>query len=124
MTQADLVLAPDASAPSKARELLTRVLADQAGSDWLARAQLALSEAVSNAVRHGGSGLINVMIERTDDLVTVRVIQPGPIPARPSIVNMPDPWSTSGYGMAIIDSVADRWGILVDPPSVWFELYL
>jgi anti-sigma regulatory factor (Ser/Thr protein kinase) len=125
MTQADLILAPDHLAPSKARELLARVLEDQIGSEWLARAQLALSEVVTNAVRHGaisGSSLIRLLIERTEHIVTVKVIQPGPGPERPSNVNMPDPWSTSGYGLGIIDAVADRWGVQLDPPSVWFEL--
>jgi len=127
MTQANLVLAPDTRAPSKARALLASVMADQAGSESLARAELALSEIVTNAVRHGSLGVpgpITLLIERSDDLVTVSVTQPGPISARPSLVNMPDPWSTSGYGLGIIDGVADRWGVRLDPPSVWFELKL
>jgi anti-sigma regulatory factor (Ser/Thr protein kinase) len=127
MTQANMVFAPDALAPSKARALLARVFADQAEPEWLARAQLALSEIVTNAVRHGGMGgpgPITLFIDRGDGLVRVSVTQPGPVPARPSIVNMPDPWSTSGYGLGIIDGVADRWGVSLDPPSVWFELKL
>jgi anti-sigma regulatory factor (Ser/Thr protein kinase) len=127
MTEAELVLPADASAPSKARELLATVLADHADSERLARGQLALSEVVSNAVRHGGngrSGSIRVLIERSDGVVSVTVTQPGPIPERPSIVEMPEPWSTGGYGLAIVDTVADRWGVRVDPPSVWFELRL
>lgn len=121
----EAVLAPDALAPSKARKFLAEVLADKAGSEWLDRAQLVLSEVVSNAVRHGGlqeSGPIRVAVERTERLVTFTVTQPGPIPERPSIVNMPDPWSKGGYGLGIIDEVADRWGVHPDPPSVWFEL--
>jgi anti-sigma regulatory factor (Ser/Thr protein kinase) len=127
MGQADSVLAPDALAPSRARELLARVLADRVGSEWFDRAQLALSEVVTNAVRHGGiggPGPLQLLIERTDGLVTVSVRQPGPVPQRPSIVNMPGPWSTSGYGIRILDAIADRWGVRLDPPSVWFELRL
>jgi anti-sigma regulatory factor (Ser/Thr protein kinase) len=127
VTHANLILAPDELAPSKARELLARILEDQADAEWLARAQLALSEVVTNAVRHGGmggSGPIRLLIDRTEDLVSVTVIQPGPAPERPSIVDVPDPWSTSGYGLGIIDAIADRWGVHLDPPSVWFELHL
>lgn len=122
-----MVLAPDALAPLKARELLAGVLADQVDPEWVARAQLVLSEVVTNAVRHGGIGgavPIQLAVEGTDGLVMVSVTQPGPVPERPSIVNMPDPWSTSGYGFAILDAIADRWGVRLDPPSVWFELRL
>jgi hypothetical protein len=49
-------------------------------------------------------------------------MQRSAVPERPSVVEMPDPWSTSGYGLGIIDAVADRWGVRIDPPSVWFEL--
>jgi anti-sigma regulatory factor (Ser/Thr protein kinase) len=127
MTQAQLALAPDTSAPSKARELLVEVMADQTGSERFHRALLALSEVVSNAVRYGvfeGSDPINLVIERTDDLVTVRVIQTRPVPERPSIADMPEGWASRGYGLRIIDAIADRWGVQLDPPSVWFELRL
>jgi anti-sigma regulatory factor (Ser/Thr protein kinase) len=127
MTTVDLLLPPDATAPSRAREGLVSVLPDKEGSESLALGELALSEVVSNAVRHGGTGgsaYIRVVIERDDPAVRVRVIQPGPVPERPTIVNMPGPWSTGGYGLGILDAVADRWGVQVDPPSVWFELFL
>ena len=83
MVQATLVLAPEALAPAKARELLAGVLGDQVGCEWLARAQLAVSEVVTNAVRHGGTGEprpLTLVIERTDGLVNVSVTQPGRCP--------------------------------------------
>jgi anti-sigma regulatory factor (Ser/Thr protein kinase) len=127
MTQAQLALDPDTSAPSKARELLSQIMADQTSSEGFHRALLALSEVVTNAIRHGvieESDPINLLIERMDDLVAVRVIQPRPVPERPSIAAMPEGWSTRGYGLRIVDAVADRWGVQLDPPSVWFELRL
>jgi anti-sigma regulatory factor (Ser/Thr protein kinase) len=127
MTTVDLLLPPDATAPSRAREGLVRVLPDKDGSELLALGELAVSEVVTNAIRHGGTGAsadIRVVIERDDDFARVRVIQPGPVPERPSIVAMPEPWSTGGYGLRILDAVAKRWGVHVDPPSVWFELPL
>ena len=126
MMQADLVLPSDPSAPSKARELLSRIL-DGAAPERVALCQLALSEVVSNAVRHGGNGgsaAVNVSIERDDDLVHVVVAQQAPVQPVPSIVSMPEPWSTNGYGLNIVDAVTDRWGVHLDPPSVWFELSL
>ena len=127
MTRVDLVVPPDPTAPSKARELLARLLPDEVGSDQFALGELALSEIVSNAIRHGGNGVsaqIGDVIERDGDLVTVRVIQSGPTRDIPSIVEMPEPWSTHGYGLSIVDAVTDRWGVHLDPPSVWFQFRL
>ena len=90
------------------------------------RAAGSCSARITNAIRHGGVGVsapIQLVVERTDPFVTVSVTQPGPVPDRP-VVNMPDPWSTSGYGLGIVDAVADRWGVQLDPPSVWFEISL
>ena len=127
MTQAQLALVPDTSAPSRARELLNQVIADQTGSERCQSALLALSEVVTNAVKHGAmdeSDPINLVIERSEDLVAVQVTQPRPVPQLPSIMDMPEGWSTHGYGLGIIDAVADRWGVQLDPPSVWFEVRL
>jgi anti-sigma regulatory factor (Ser/Thr protein kinase) len=127
MAQAQIDFPPDASAPSKARELLLRVMADQTGSEKRRGALLALSEIVTNAVLYGAtdqSDSINLLIERTEDLVMIRVIQPRPVPERLSIADVPAGWSTSGYGLRIVDAVADRWGVQLEPPSVWFELRL
>jgi len=127
MAQAQIALPADASAPSKARELLLRALSDQAGSEKRRGALLAVSEIVTNAVLYGAtdqSDPINLVIERTEDLVMVRVIQPRPVPERLSIADVPEGWSTGGYGLRIVDAVADRWGVHLDPPSVWFELRL
>jgi anti-sigma regulatory factor (Ser/Thr protein kinase) len=127
MSQARLALSPDTSAPSKARELLAEVLGGHCSSEQLSKAQLAVSEVVNNAVQHGpaeDADPIELEIVHMDDIVTVRVIQSGPVPERPSIVSMPEAWSTGGYGLAIIDSIADRWGVQVQPPSVWFEIRL
>jgi anti-sigma regulatory factor (Ser/Thr protein kinase) len=127
MAQAQIALIPDASAPSMARELLLQVMADQTGSVQRRGALLALSEIVTNAVVHGAvdqSDPIRLLIDRTDELVMIRVIQPRPVPEQLSIADVPKGWSTSGYGLRIVDAVADRWGVQLDPPSVWFELRL
>jgi anti-sigma regulatory factor (Ser/Thr protein kinase) len=125
--KADLALAADPWAPSKARDLLMSVMADQAGSDGLHRALLGVSEVVTNAVSHAvsdESDRISLLVERTEDMVIVRVIQARPVPQLPSIATMPEGWSIGGYGLRVLDAVADRWGVGLDPPSVWFELHL
>jgi anti-sigma regulatory factor (Ser/Thr protein kinase) len=68
------------------------VLGGQCSSEQLSKAQVALSEVVNNAVQHGPEKQdpIELEILHVDGLVTVRVIQPGPVPERPSIVSMPE----------------------------------
>ena len=103
------------------------MMADQAGTDGLHRALLAVSEVVTNAVSYGvndESDPISLLVERTEDSLIVRVIQARPVPELPSIATMPEGWSIGGYGLGVLDAVADRWGVGLDPPSVWFELYL
>jgi anti-sigma regulatory factor (Ser/Thr protein kinase) len=124
MTRADLVVASDALAPSRARELLASAVGDPSRSEGIALCELALSEVVSNAVRHGGVDEIRIVIEQADDIVRVTVIQSGSIDVVPSIAEMPEAWATHGYGLGIVDAVAERWGVHLDPPSVWFELHL
>jgi anti-sigma regulatory factor (Ser/Thr protein kinase) len=110
VTEVDLALAADAWAPSTARDLVMSVMADQAGSDGLHRALLAVSEVVTNAVSHGSdeSDRISLLVGRTDDLVTVRVILARPVPELPSIAILPEGWSIGGYGLGVLDAVADR----------------
>jgi anti-sigma regulatory factor (Ser/Thr protein kinase) len=91
VTQTDLALVADTWAPSTARDLLMSVMADEAGTDVLHRALLAVSEVVTNAVSYGvndESDPISLQVERTEDSVIVRVIQARPVPELPSIVAM------------------------------------
>src|SRR5215210_2863133 len=107
MTQADLVVPADASAPSRARELFASVVDGSASPEGLARGQLALSEVVSNAVRHGSAdpaGTIEVLIERTADLVAVTVVQTAPNRDTPSIAEVTPPWPTQQHGLGMGDA--------------------
>ena len=77
--------------------------------------ELAIVEALNNAVKHGNTGRNGAMIvcelERTDDRLTVRILEQGPgfgLPLLPrprsdpeDVMSVPD----SGYGLSIIQSV-------------------
>ena len=87
---------------------------------------LLLSEMVNNAVQHGGAG------ER--ERIEVRLSWP----ARRLRVEVLDPGSTrgesvervtreGGWGLVLVDSIADRWGLDSAPDGgsrAWFELVL
>ena len=86
---------------------------------------LALSEVISNAVRHGGldpsRDSLRVVVEADDQRVRVEVEQPSP--ADVAIV-APDPGSDrpGGFGLRILEETADEWGHTPGPPGrVWFE---
>lgn len=117
-----LRLAPDHAAPGAARRAV-RGLRGVLGTPALEATSLLVSEVVTNAVRHAGtrSGDAIVMHLRLHpDVVRVDVSDPGrgfdPVRDRPSAPE-------SGWGLRLLDEVADRWG--VDRgirTTVWFEV--
>jgi anti-sigma regulatory factor (Ser/Thr protein kinase) len=84
---------------------------------------LLLSEVVTNSVRHAGLGdgdAIDVVLEAGDVLrIEVRDGGAGFERAEPE----PDPARPSGWGLYLVEQLADRWGVEPGPPTtVWFEL--
>jgi len=105
------------------RTLLARdgVVPSSARDDLL----LLMNELVTNAVRHAGVGpdrSLRVELKRWPRRVRVEVAHPGhgfehePVP--------PSPGTNGGWGLVMVDRIADRWGITSKTGStcVWFEL--
>ena len=93
------------------------------GEDLSADLALLLSELVTNSYRHSGAGDegIGVDVEITEDHVRAEIIdqgegfKPEPVPASKR--------GAGGWGLVILDRLAERWGVRKGPPScVWFEL--
>lgn len=88
--------------------------------------RLAVTELVSNAVRHAGldahEGLIHLRIEADDDHVRVEVEQPTPA-SGVHVVDRPAAEGRSGgFGLRLVEAAADAWGFDPGPPGrVWFE---
>lgn len=88
---------------------------------------LLVTELVTNAVRHGGDRgdlPIRLELERDADHVHVRVEDPGTTFVPPPAILSGDP--AGGWGLFLVDQVADRWGVSPAPAGtrVWFELAL
>ena len=66
-----------------------------------------VTELVTNAVRHARAGPV-VSIGQTGAVVRIEVFDDGP--GRP-VMAPADPDALSGRGMAIVDTVAERWGV-------------
>lgn len=118
-------LAATAKSVSMARELLRSWVG---GHRRLDDAVLLVSETVTNAVLHGSSAnrsaVVRLIVRWTGRHVYVAVIDDGAGESTPRVV-ADDPAAEAGRGLAIVGSIADRWGIdraRRGRRRVWFEL--
>ena len=87
------------------------------GSQQRQDAVLMVSELVTNAVQHG-IGAITLRIEGEPGTVRVEVADDGFVAVAPS----PVPDAHGGWGLRIVDQLADDWGVLEGNTRVWFRL--
>ena len=122
----DLELQGTPAAAAQARHALDR-LAGALPDGRLRDVRLLVSELVTNAVRHAGlraEDRIRLLVHRRGAVLRVEVHDPGSgfelrTPA-------PDPTRTSGWGLYLVDELADRWGVEAGAGTagtrIWFEL--
>jgi len=122
----EVVLPVHRSAGRLARAALDEAIPPPALNGRSDDPRLAVSELVSNAVRHAGlvanSGLIHLRIEADDAHVRVEVEQ-STSASGVHIVERPGTDGRSdGFGLALVKASADTWGFEPGPPGcVWFE---
>jgi serine phosphatase RsbU (regulator of sigma subunit)/anti-sigma regulatory factor (Ser/Thr protein kinase) len=119
-TSASTDLPAETSSARRARRFVVAALEALGVGSARDTAELLVSEVVTNAVVHGGSG-VRVTVESTDGRVRVSVVDENPnVP----IVRQPVPDDEHGRGMFLVSVLSNRWG--VDPVApgkcVWFEL--
>jgi anti-sigma regulatory factor (Ser/Thr protein kinase) len=91
--------------------------------------RLMTTELITNAVRHGGlpdGARIHVRGYQLRDRIRIEVVHPGaglPAGFRPPAPAMGE---TSGWGLVLVEHVADRWGTSEGSGDacVWFEIDL
>ena len=83
-------------------------------------AALLASEVVTNALRHAG-GSISVRAERDGQQIVVQVLDASP--DEPLVLET-ELLEERGRGMALVDAIADEWGVVPHPAGkvVWFRL--
>ncbi len=115
---------PDLAAPRASRRFVTGVLRRwSVPVDVVDRAQLLVSELVSNAVLHG-RGTICIVVAPTDvaRMFRIEVRNSG---AREPVMRHAAPHELSGRGLHIVHELSHDWGTATDNgvTSVWFEMH-
>jgi signal transduction histidine kinase len=116
-------LPPEPGAAPKAREAL-EPLAPVVGPAAFENLRLLVSELVTNSVRHGPSDRpepIEFSVVAEPHRLRAEVADGGGGFAPPTPTERPD--DGSGWGLYLVDSLSDRWGIERNGRTVvWFEL--
>ncbi len=100
-------LPADTHAARTAREAVTFVAAG-IPEQTVQTARLLVSELVTNSVRHGPQGprtTVELVVEVGRNSLRIEVADRSPTPARPK-----KPSHEGGYGLALVDAMASRWG--------------
>jgi len=119
----DLRLPVGPMAPGNARRALDE-LTDVVSDDRLDEIRLLVSELVTNSVRHAGmrpEEWIGLHVKVVPDSVRVEVADGGS--GFETGQPLPSMYQDSGWGLYLVEQIADRWGVDHDPGTrVWFEI--
>jgi anti-sigma regulatory factor (Ser/Thr protein kinase) len=120
----ELELASSIDAAAEARRALVGV-GGELSAARMRDVQLLVSELVTNAVRHAGIAAgapIHMLIDTGDGRLRVEIADGGSgfEPGLPE----PDPARASGWGLYLVEQLADRWGVEPADPGtlIWFEI--
>ena len=109
-------------APTRARELVREAAATTgvtADDRW--RVEMIVTELVSNAVRHGPGGPVEVALESGGQGMRGEVADPGPGIHHLDLVKR-RATEEGGRGLFLVDALSDSWGLSEDRSRVWFEV--
>jgi anti-sigma regulatory factor (Ser/Thr protein kinase) len=119
MVDFTLELESEDTAPDWARETVRGRFARVLGGETLLDLQLIVSELVTNSVRHGPGAPIELRLTLTDEgpiRGEVKDHGTGEIAIREIASD------GGGFGLRLVDSLADRWGVYEGSTHVWFEM--
>ena len=118
-------LDPGPAAAGEARAALREAgVADGLPEDVRSDLELLVTEVVTNSIRHAGADDLVLGVEREDDRVRVRCYDDGP--GFSGARRAPSRRGDGGFGLMLVDRLANRWGIARREPGpgccVWFEV--
>jgi anti-sigma regulatory factor (Ser/Thr protein kinase) len=116
-----LRLAGDPDAPATARRALARLQSDL-DEPILETMRLLVTELIANSVKHAATVRVGLKVFVANSAVLVEVTDEGPGFTPTGRTKGQD--ETSGWGLFLVDRLADRWGVAREGAAtrVWFEL--
>jgi anti-sigma regulatory factor (Ser/Thr protein kinase) len=108
-----------------ARRAVREALGDELPEPRLGDVELLVSELATNSVRHAGCDEereISMTAAVDDECVRLRLCDGGSGFDEDHVPD-PQPERGAGYGLVLVDRLADRWGVMRDGGfCVWFEV--
>ena len=121
MPQMDFELPANEDAPGLARKAVRELAGTTMSPDDCWRAELIVTELVTNAVLYGPGGPVSVALDLGGNVVHGQVADPGHGIRRRQIVNGRSS-GDGGRGLFLVDLLSDGWGLSDGDSRVWFEV--
>ena len=114
-------LAGDPNAPANARRALARLHSDL-DEPLLETMRLLVTELIANSVKHDAAVKVCLKVLVANSAVLVEVTDEGP--GFTPTGRTKGQAETSGWGLFLVDRLANRWGVASEGAAtrVWFEL--
>lgn len=109
-------------APGLARDAV-HALRGSVSDDSVTDAALLASELVSNGVKYGGEGQIKLLLEGEPGRLRAEIVDQGsgfhPETRASRKMTLAD---EGGWGLHLVETLADEWGVYEGSTHVWFEI--
>ena len=116
----DIAIRRDPRAPGSARRAVEQ-LSESVDPSLLPDVKLLVSELITNSVKYGGDGEVHLQMRSDHEgHIRIEVVDQGSgfIPVarnRPAT-------EAGGWGLHLVETLADRWGVHEGSTHVWFEI--
>ena len=122
MASLSLELPATSFAPARAREAVRQAARDAGvDSDERWRVEMIVTELVTNAVKHGPGGPVELAIQAGGSGMRGEVADPG-AGIRRYKLDRRRATEEGGRGLFLVDALSDSWGLSNDSSRVWFEV--
>jgi anti-sigma regulatory factor (Ser/Thr protein kinase) len=120
MQQLDVDIQRDAAAPASARRAVER-FGDHLDAAMVPDLKLLVSELMTNAVKYGGHGPVRLLLRSEGPShVHAEVVDQGTgfVP----VARTRDRETPGGWGLHMVETLSERWGVREGSTHVWFEI--